>query len=331
MTKLSLKNPGGKSPTTPESKRLGWRNSTAVGITVAAVAALLIPWKCQPDKIAPPPEPTPCVAMANPMTKVVTKYQVVPLPPQIIEMECTPCTPPLPPLAKDDGKCELDRGEGDHRSKDFDPASCGRCGDGKADPLEVADPSRPSSRTEVADQIASSSVIFTGNPVPEGCLADTFTCDGPEALQGTIRTGVVKEISTSEGPVYELGAVVVGCDPPKPVKASRRMTPECGDDVVAKVHGLIVGALHDNSRSIRSTLGARDIGVIVTITANVDSSGRVVPGSGTVSCGGVCPNAGDSDVLARIRKDIARHKVASSDCTISSPLSARLPVEREGR
>lgn len=319
MTRLSS-----SGPATPESRRVGWRNGSAVVLTAAVVAALFIPWKCSPDPL-PPPAPVPCVAIPNAATKTVDRRAIsteqVPA-----DAECIECAPPLPPLVKGDAKCELDRGEGDFKSVDYDPASCGRCGDSIKHPLEVQD---VAVSIDVAQAIALSGITFTGTPVPVGCLADTYSC-GPGGLQGSVRTGIIKEIKTSEGSVYTHEALVVGCPVDKAVPVARRMTPVCADDVIARAHGLFVDALHASARAIRVELGAAATGVTVTVHVDVDGRGRIAPSGGAVACTGGCAKPGEKDVLAQISASLARNKVAGGACTLGD-LSARLPVEREGK
>src|SRR4029453_7436113 len=82
-----------------EGKRFGFKPTIASGLAVASVAALLLMGKCMTE----PPRPCP---------------------------PCATCPPAVAAPVKGDGRCEIEKGEHDPSSPNWDPASCGFCGDG---------------------------------------------------------------------------------------------------------------------------------------------------------------------------------------------------------
>jgi hypothetical protein len=242
----------------PKKNWFGKRNAAAMGLGVATVGALLFARHCGDgqDRL-PPPAP-------------------------VVEKKAAPeCVPPV----KGDGKCELEKGEHDSSSKNFDPASCGYCGDAIAQEWETI----------------------------EACPVD-FAC-GNGKVDRNVVYGAFIAPAEGEG-VYKLGTITVtescrekdenycsaDCGPkaPAPAHSGRRAeraaepapartaapapaSANCPAEITGRFRGRIGDSLTGNPGPARNAAGATSQVVKARVSISVRGGTGTVTGIG-LSC-----------------------------------------------
>ncbi|VVC04125.1 Uncharacterised protein [Candidatus Bilamarchaeum dharawalense] len=325
-----------------ESRKVGWKSYATVGGTAAVAAALIFLKTCggpmteSPVQLATTPAPIVAVEKAEARQcvtihekEVIVQYDVEFYPVAVPKEGCLDCAPPP---VKGDKKCELDKGEGDHRSPNYDEASCGRCGDGKVGALEIPSVDTPFDKARLSGEVD----VTPKTAQPEVCLADTHCGNGK--VDRNVETGVLVPVTRPDGTTsYEYASVTVNescnkrapnyCEADCP-KVMRVKVPECSEEVADSLYQSMKKAIFQRVRSIRAALGAERQLIEVSVSIDVDDSGNPKIKSGTVECGngGCTKQDGQTDVLTMAQKGLVQ--VDSGRCTVTlSPVT--IPVERE--
>ncbi len=268
-----------------KSRYFGYKNAAAVTVGTVAVAALLLFGRGKPA-----PEPIQCP------------------PQQPVAAEAAP--------VRGDNRCELDKGEADPRSANWDPASCGFCGDGIAQPWEQPSTAQPSDpRKYVCDvdfhcgngrvdrnqaytglvQRSDGAFEFGSVPVNESCnpqeAAIYCAADCP-AAPVPAPTGVG---STSRPPREPReGSGREGGDSPR----TGGRASACSSGYASQVLGnrqfinRVTGPLFRSAGSLREALGAQGQAIDVSVSVRISESGVASVQGASARCGGgACPQS----------------------------------------
>lgn len=293
-----------EKPTAAEkSRRLGWRFGVGAGIATAALVAAMVFQRCGGE-------------------------------PQV-EGPVTACPPavtcPAEPV-KGDNNCELEKGEHDMWSPNWDPASCGYCGDANQQQWET----------------------------PQTCPVD-FACGDGELQRRAKTYGAVVRAGEGESATYSLGTLELSescneradnyCEADCPTRSGSRRTPRtgggtprpdptatkappvssggaCDADVrknAGQVYARISSQVTASASSIKGALGAPGVSVVVSIPVSISSSGvPTISGNGSARCGGEsCPSSANIRSIAGL--DVSGLTVDSRgrSCTLSVPVRLR--------
>ncbi|MEW6035454.1 MAG: hypothetical protein AB1529_02475 [Candidatus Micrarchaeota archaeon] len=239
--------------------------------------------------------------------------------------ECpeAPLSEPRP--ARGDGRCELDKAEADPRSANWDPESCGYCGDGIAQEWE-----QPSWASRIEQRKFVCDVDFhCGNGVE----------DHDQPYEALVRR---------DGGVFEFGTISItetcadcsrDCVEPAPRRTRRVREPEpvpisvpaslwsCPTQVatdesrdvvsaqsptVQSVIRRITGAISGRARELRSALGVNETTEVdVRFSILVSESGVLTLQSASASCGGV--RCGDHTTI------VSSSRLSLNGLTLGSP------------
>lgn len=285
-----------------KSRRLGWKYGAGVAVATAALVAAMVFQRCGGE-------------------------------PQV-EGPVTACPPavtcPAEPV-KGDSNCELEKGEHDMWSKNWDPESCGYCGDRAQQEWET----------------------------PQNCPVD-FACGDGEVQRRAKVYGAVVRTQEGENSTYSLGTVEHSescregaenyCEADCPTKETartgrggRRDTPAttaattkrppvssggaCESAVrsaAGQVYARISSQVTTSSGSIKSALGAADVPVMVSVSVRISESGVPSIVGASATCGGSsCPQSANIRSMAGL--DVQGLTVANGGpaCTLSVPVRLR--------
>lgn len=294
-----------EKPTAAEkSRRLGWRFGVGAGIATAALVAAMVFQRCGGEP-----------QVEGPVT------------------ECPPAvTCPAEPV-KGDNNCELEKGEHDMWSQNWDPESCGFCGDRAQQQWET----------------------------PQTCPVD-FACGDGEIQRRAKTYGAVVKTVEGENTTYSLGTVELSescneradnfCEADCPNKgSSSRRTPRknngdrpqpvattktpprssggaCDSTVrreAGQVYARISSQVTSAGGSIKDALGAPGVPVSVAVTIRLSESGvPTIVGNGSATCGGsACPSGANIRSIAGL--DVSGLTVATGgqSCTLTVPVRLR--------
>ncbi len=289
-----------------KAKRLGWKFGAGAGLATAAMVATLFFRSCGPQTegpITPPPEcPTAVTCAAEP--------------------------------AVGDNNCELTKGEHDVVSENWDPESCGFCGDGIRQSFETV----------------------------ENCPVD-FTCGDGKVQNRAKVYGAIVQTGTGENATYALGTKTIPaescrvssdnyCEADCPTKGGNargagsartpakgagtgvavrppRETPggPCGAGVRSGAGDLISrvsSSISSSSGAIKSAAGVGSVPVTVVVSVRISSSGVPTLAGSSASCGGQgCPNSINPASVAGLSLAGVTVAGAESSCTLSIPVKLR--------
>lgn len=305
MAEPQQKNVRSKPTAADKSRKLGWKFGVGTGAATAALLAAILFRTCSGEP------------------------QVEPIQQNCPEAVVCPAAP-----VKGDNNCELDKGEHDMWSPNWDPASCGYCGDGEQQSWES----------------------------PETCPVDFHCGDGELQRRSTV-FGAVVRTGEGENEVYSLGTIELSescneradnyCQDDCPTTGRRpertgrrdhdRPNPSgttatadrpprsggaCSDRVrrgASAVYARISSQVSTSSGSIRSALGVENVPVTISVSVNVSASGTTSVAGASARCGGGrCPNSANIRSIAGL--DLQGITIANQDgsaCTLSVPASLR--------
>jgi hypothetical protein len=233
---------------------------------------------------------------------------------------CPPATAcPTAPV-KDDGRCEVSKGEADPISPTFDPSSCGYCGDGIRQVMTT-------SLTGMRPHLDSSGAMVQEvterqSETPDTCPVD-FHCGNGKQDRNEPYSGWMPSLTESGALTFSLIRITetsqdCARDNP-PVRRSSRQDDDGGpedplpvfqtgqvwscpsqlastnpDDVVASQSGMLqsiirrVAGITSHSQEIRSALHVADPAtrVVVSVSLLVDTSGSISIRQVSATCGG---------------------------------------------
>jgi hypothetical protein len=149
-----------------------------------------------------------------------------------------------------DGKCELEKGEGDPKSKTFDMKSCGFCGDDVRQDWESA-------------QTCPADFHCPNGAVDNGTAYEAYVAEGAKLVPSTIS---VTETCTEKSPLFCAADCGMG-----------ESTPVCPDDAIVPFLVPLTNRLIADPAEFRAFVSAtpQDI-VIVPFTGRVSARGRLV-------------------------------------------------------
>lgn len=291
-----------KPTATEKSRRLGWRFGAAATIATAALVAAMVFQRCGGEP-----------QVEGPVT-------------------CPPAvTCPAAPV-KGDSNCELEKGEHDMWSENWDPESCGYCGDRNQQEWET----------------------------PQTCPVD-FACGDGEVQRRAKVYGAVVRTQAGENTTYSLGTLEVTescrdgaenyCEADCPTKGTVRTGPRTGRrdtpaasatatkrpprssggacesavrSAAGQVYARISSQVTTSSGSLKSALGAADVPVMVSVSIRISESGVPSIVGASASCGGSsCPQSANIRGIAGL--DVQGLTVANGGpaCTLSVPVRLR--------
>lgn len=291
-------------PTVAEkSRRLGWRFGVGATVATAALVAAMVFQRCGGEP-----------QVEGPVT------------------ECPPAaTCPAAPV-KGDSNCELEKGEHDMWSQNWDPESCGYCGDRQQQEWET----------------------------PQTCPVD-FACGDGEVQRRAKVYGAVVRTEEGETSTYSLGTVehTESCQqnspnfceadcptartgrtgprrdrdrgqpaatttrPPRPTPAGGACEAQVRS-AAGQVYARISSQVTTSSGSIKSALGAADVPVMVSVSIRISESGVPTIVGASARCGGSsCPSSANIRSLAGL--DVQGLTVANGGpaCTLTVPVRLR--------
>jgi hypothetical protein len=227
--------------------------------------------------------------------------------------QCPPAPVCAPAPVKGDNRCEVDKGEHDPSSPTFDPASCGYCGDGIAQPWEVRAPGDEPAQPLPAGvrPVVCPADLACGNgqvdrdvefavltPAQQGSdiykydvLRYTETCRQNDSRPGV--TYCAADCGNEASPRPHAGGASSGHRTPHPegtgvpaVVAPPPSSAQCPGEVAARLASRAASNLMGNPGQARSAAGAPD-GVGVRATVRFSVSNGVANTSGiSVTCVG---------------------------------------------
>jgi hypothetical protein len=289
-------------PTAAEkSRRLGWRFGAGAALATTALVAALAFQRCGAEPQVEGPA------------------------------ACPPAvTCPAAP-AKGDNLCELEKGEHDSRSENWDPESCGYCGDRIQQEWET----------------------------PQFCPVD-FACGDGEVQRRAKVYGAIVRTMEGENASYSIGTLEVTescnerdanyCEADCPAKSTGRAAPRrdrdrpapvatatkqpprasggaCDSSVTANATSLysrVIRQVGSASGSIKSALQAEQAPVSVSVRVRISESGVPTVVGASASCGG-SPCRGSADIVSLAGVNVGGISVSNGGpaCTMSVPVSIR--------
>ncbi len=291
-----------KPNATEKSRRLGWRFGAAATIATAALVAAMVFQRCGGE-------------------------------PQV-EGPVTTCPPavtcPAVPV-KGDNNCELEKGEHDMWSENWDPESCGYCGDRMQQEWETL----------------------------QTCPVD-FACGDGEVQRRAKTYGAIVKTVEGENTTYHLGTVDISescregadnyCESDCPTKSAGRIGPRAGrrgthaapvvttsrppmaggacDSSVTggatSLYSRVIRQVSSSSGSIRNALNAGQAPVSVSVRVRISESGVPTVVGASATCGGsACSGTANIVNLAGINVGGISVSNGGATCTMSIPVTLR--------
>lgn len=262
-TKSKTENNNGKKKARP----LGWPYYATTGLVVASAAALLTLRHCEPK------------------TEGIVQG----------EKECPAAEECPSKPVKNDKKCETNKAEHDSISENWDPASCGYCGDGIQQKWETKDNCIVDF---VCDMDPKEREKSYGAFVEKEIKGETiWAVDIVSSAEFCPKVEEKKKEAKAKTPAQGSAPAAVATPAEKPKeepKVSTAKRSACLPHVTSSASTLknnIASRLKGAVPAIRSALGASNVPIMVGVTVNVDPSGTASIGGAYAVCGGQkCPN-----------------------------------------
>ncbi len=288
-----------------KAKRLGWKFGVGAGLATAAMVATMLFRGCEPQTEGPITAPPECPAAV---------------------------TCPAEP-AVGDNNCELTKGEHDMFSENWDPASCGFCGDGERQSWEnrencpvdfTCGDGKVQHRAKVYGAVvrtgegeSATYTIGTKTIPAESCrTASDNYCEADCPTRG----GKARGAGSAKAPGKASGGAVDR--PPR-----ERPGGPCGAGVRSSAGSLIArvsSSISSSSGAIKQAAGVGSVPVNVTVTVNISSSGVPTLAGSSATCGGqACPNRINPASVAGLSLAGITVAGAESSCTLSIPVRLR--------
>jgi len=289
-----------------KAKRLGWKFGVGAGLATAAMVATMLFRGCEPQTEGPITAPQECPAAV---------------------------TCPAEP-AVGDNTCELTKGEHDMFSDNWDPVSCGFCGDGVRQSWENR----------------------------ENCPVD-FTCGDGKVQRRAKTYGAIVQTGSGESVTYSFGTKTIPaescrassenyCEADCPTRggkargAGSARTPSkvagggvsdrppretaggpCGAGVRSGAGSLIArvsSSISSSGGAIKQAAGVGSVPMTVVVRVRISSSGVPTLAGSSATCGGQrCPNSVNPASVAGLSLAGITVAGAESSCTLSIPVRIR--------